>query len=485
MNIDRPIGSGIVVAFFASAGALTAWVLFHTFVTLAIVHLAFPLTWPSLRISMDGNLYIKSMSTASTDDQFFEYKNGVLREVTQIPWKEIPPLSLNLDPNVQNTTMSLGYVYQVRSSDKLGQRWFSVAIEPSSLYFEGFDIRTRQRIAFIGKEGFTLQQPEGENRFSTATRNGQLSIVARRWSDDPPSLGLRIRMFTISSSATSGDRIVVLTNELPYAIDPFGGSVEKIQLPESPLSATSWQRFGFQKDGKSTCLESSGLVFRGKDTVYLTDENDKFVESFSIPEDFRERPFDLYLPTSSSTYLLTSLNPITCVTEIIRLDSNGNVIGKDFVDLPSRMVPRPTLVAWESSFIYPALPLLLYLDLFFFPPNCISQGFAADFSSAQSAMFRAAWPSLLLIALLSLGLAIWTYRRHQQYDRKSAIVWSVFVFLVGPAGLVGYLVHRTWPAREMCLSCGELARVDRMACNQCGAEFPLPARNGSEILVPA
>jgi len=41
-----------------------------------------------------------------------------------------------------------------------------------------------------------------------------------------------------------------------------------------------------------------------------------------------------------------------------------------------------------------------------------------------------------------------------------------------------------WPARVVCPQCKKRRTVDRENCEHCGAPFPPPEKNGTEIFVP-
>jgi len=56
------------------------------------------------------------------------------------------------------------------------------------------------------------------------------------------------------------------------------------------------------------------------------------------------------------------------------------------------------------------------------------------------------------------------------------------VFLGGLAGLVALLFWFDWPRVEACLACGQKRRTDLDACPGCGAGWPEPGRDGTEIL---
>jgi hypothetical protein len=88
---------------------------------------------------------------------------------------------------------------------------------------------------------------------------------------------------------------------------------------------------------------------------------------------------------------------------------------------------------------------------------------------------------LAILCVFSAGLAIWCYMHHRRFGERGSLLWAAFVFVLGPAGSIGYLLHRSWPATEKCRHCGKSTPRDRDACLDCGAEFPLPPLKGIEI----
>lgn len=60
--------------------------------------------------------------------------------------------------------------------------------------------------------------------------------------------------------------------------------------------------------------------------------------------------------------------------------------------------------------------------------------------------------------------------------------WSIFLFLTGPVGLLTLLAQETWPLSEPCPACGKRRLITLERCGHCGAPWPEPARDGTEIV---
>jgi hypothetical protein len=134
----------------------------------------------------------------------------------------------------------------------------------------------------------------------------------------------------------------------------------------------------------------------------------------------------------------------------------------------------------ELAIGFPA-PLPLGVLTLTAPLPAIESGRFDDYSTGLVHVLRGGWPWLLGVAVISALSAVATYRRQLRYAQPHPAIWAFFVFLLSPAGLIGYLVHRTWPAMSRCARCGATVPQDRLECTACAAEFALPARRGIEI----
>ncbi len=86
----------------------------------------------------------------------------------------------------------------------------------------------------------------------------------------------------------------------------------------------------------------------------------------------------------------------------------------------------------------------------------------------------------LLSGIISAGLMALISRRGGD-TRRAQMGWAVAGLPLGLFGVLMLLALRPWPVRVPCPSCGRPRAVDRDVCPHCGAGFPRPARDGTEI----
>ncbi len=86
-------------------------------------------------------------------------------------------------------------------------------------------------------------------------------------------------------------------------------------------------------------------------------------------------------------------------------------------------------------------------------------------------------------AITSVGVG-WGLGRRYYFNTKTQIKWAIFNLCCGLPGLLAFICAQEWPAHEACHNCKKLRMVDRKHCEHCGAEFPAPAKTGTEIFEP-
>jgi len=138
------------------------------------------------------------------------------------------------------------------------------------------------------------------------------------------------------------------------------------------------------------------------------------------------------------------------LTDIYWLNPEGEVVRHEQPRLRGGFYMGGEQPAWQTAVALPS-PLLCAINFAVTrPQQSVAVGRFADFQDALAASLAEAWPAFLVVLVLSAVLAVAGYRRHVRYGQPFAIAWASFVVLGGPAGWIGYLLHRHWPAIERC-----------------------------------
>jgi hypothetical protein len=103
-----------------------------------------------------------------------------------------------------------------------------------------------------------------------------------------------------------------------------------------------------------------------------------------------------------------------------------------------------------------------------------------EFMSGWSPFLVASFLALAVSIVVCTVLTLWIARRYA-FSRQARNWWALLAFLGGPAALLLLAALRDWPARENCSACGQKRVVDREECEHCGAPYPAPVADGTEI----
>ncbi len=89
----------------------------------------------------------------------------------------------------------------------------------------------------------------------------------------------------------------------------------------------------------------------------------------------------------------------------------------------------------------------------------------------------------VFIPLFSLVLAAgtWVWARRARFSSRRALAWTLFVFAGGLAGFVVFRATADWPQFVPCFRCRRPRPLDEELCPGCGAGWPAPASEGTEI----
>jgi hypothetical protein len=184
--------------------------------------------------------------------------------------------------------------------------------------------------------------------------------------------------------------------------------------------------------------------------------------------------------TLGDDVILVARDQKPSASEIYWIDKEGKVTRHETRPPDPRETHRTG--DWEAAVGAPAPLLLAALTFVMTPISLVSRGIEDDYASALAATLPRVWTPLAVVCLVSVVLAALVYSRHRRYSRQGATGWAMFVLLLGIPGAIGYLLHRNWPSRKRCETCGAVVPRDTATCLSCANRFPAPALKGIEVL---
>ncbi|MEX2113511.1 MAG: hypothetical protein WD845_10010 [Pirellulales bacterium] len=355
--------------------------------------------------------------------------------------------------------------------------WYLIAPEspPTHAYFVGFDAKTKNRFGYLGRAGFRSDPPPRDQQFAIAPRDllawglvagqghtqGEEPSQNYYWKGQPKAVFLN----------SEGKLLRIDLRHRSIATVPLDGKVVSLGNLYEPVRTSA--------DDAATQKTRIGALLA--DRVAIMDDAGQTLRTLPVPVAARSRVLNVFLTTGDTTIIVAIPDARHALTDAYWLDAQGMVVRHEQLALVGSGISGEAESPWLIGALLPS-PLVSAVNMGFVTPRrLVAVGRYDDFSHALAASLALSWPAFASIMALSATFAVITYRRHRRYRREGALAWATFVLLLGPAGYVGYLVHRHWPAREVCGQCQRSVPVDRAECLACDADFPLPAPRGIEI----
>lgn len=322
-------------------------------------------------------------------------------------------------------------------------------------YFEGYNQTTKLKIGCVGRNGARQDRVTEGEQFRLVSDQISYSKAYFGFSDHHPALGIKSPLFLATV-----DGIV--------AIGLDDGKVEVIRQDADLISCGMNQTGGREV-----------LVLRTSNKVILSDLDGKEFAAYSLPVELRDIGWKWYgsyanaallgcrLPNGADLFWIDEAGAILRREHVILRDDDSQPLRWFLHNLTTVGVSSPVLMAvvtLSNPWDYPNRP----------------KG-SMEYAAAVRQAFMEVWPGLLVITAFSVVLAVLCYRRQRRYGLPWTGVWTGFVLVFGLPGYLGYLAHRTWPARLPCPNCGQRVPRDRPACIVCGKDFPAPALKGIEV----
>jgi len=478
MNHREPIVQPLLLALILTAGFAAVWAVAVFWSSQSAIEIIEPR-------QPGHNVVVNSLGAPLVQVSGNDYMGSWTYET--LDGKQVPPEKVE---TIQGSHLSLPRPEPIWSYD-WGQRirvipvgrpssayWYLVDDgEPAgAVYFVGYDAESAQCLGYLAEGGNCLQRPPAGERFpidEKALAEGR--VLAAHTGQWPAAYyynfyNMRGTDFgAVQVYLLSGGRLVEADlsarrirslGEFPNALDV--GMVEK--WPHKPRHPPEWL-----------------TAVRTPEEVVLVDPHGGQVQHYTLPAALRKRGFTFY-QSGEHEALLVAGPPVHVLgidgEDVLRVTADGRILSQNelrwkghwWQDGRNRAVVGPTVATAFPGII----PAIVLLPLTLTPER--NWGWAAYVHGLPPA-----WPYLAAV-LVTSAIAAWLcWRRQRRLDLPRTAAWVTFVFLLGPPGLVGYLIHRRRPPLTACEHCHERVPRDRPACVRCGTEFAPPAPTGNEI----
>ncbi len=339
---------------------------------------------------------------------------------------------------------------------------------PGSTYFVGYQTQSRQLVGYLGRSGFTHSTPEGDDRFQIPFNRFQTGSLA------PSSSNRRSEP---TRSPLNWNKLYLVSGTELLAIDFEQQSVEPVAMPGEVISVGHYSEL-HQGDENDTLRR---LVVRLPRELQILSADGQPQRTVPISAEMQSETLEI-LSLTDGRLIVIAYPPDNywAPRQLYWFGAEGNVLRHEVADIYGPRTADDPNMKWFVTTLTP-VPLALSFGAVKSATERVRSGASRDFLTAYRDIANRYWLAFTLLSLISLGLAVYAFRHQKQFDSASAIAWAVFVFLLGPAGLLGYLLHRQWPTRTACSQCGKWVPRDRSACLACREEFSSPALLGIEI----
>jgi len=348
---------------------------------------------------------------------------------------------------------------------------------PGYAYYVGYDYITNAQIGYMSKAGFSLDRPPAEQHFQFLHfQSNRRGYYGPSFAGLLPSAGHRPHNLADRESVT----MLMAMGEL-WRIDFRHRTVKQVSVPGEVIDIGNCEA-PHEFDTRRKTMDFQVAV-RLPEELLLMDLDGTVLRTVPLPADFRNVAVAPYR-TLGPELLLVANQHYWSDKEPLRIDW----IGADGAVTRHAQLPPPPAKdrsyrrdSWGMSAIFPAPLLMQFAITVPLPRQMIDQGEAPDYPAALAKSASEAWPPMLVLFIASGLMAWYAYRWQRRYSATGAAAWAAFVFLLGLPGLAGYLLHRHWPARARCESCGVEVPRDRLSCLVCSLDFSPPVRTDYEI----
>ncbi len=334
--------------------------------------------------------------------------------------------------------------------------------------FVGYDARTRRRMGYFGRRGFSTDPPSAADSFKVPfdlfVEGGWRAEYTKRGSEPNYDAALREDLFLVSD----GELLrISLTDQ----------TVEAIPLPGKVVSLGGYTPHA---GAIPRHARPNAMVVRLPNELRLFSLQGEPLGAIPLKSELQDKSLMLYNLESGEFILEANAAGRGKAPPTITWFAAD---GKELRHVVADVFPRRPEQPWQDWVFLgilnvPGLYAIVMPVAAYFEVN---RGAAPDMTTAFAQLLSRFWAPYTLLVLICLALAVRTYRRHARYESRGAAAWAIFVLLTGPFGLAAYLLHRPWPVRTACEHCGRPTPRNRSQCLVCAEPFPAPERRGIEI----
>ncbi|MDX1965629.1 MAG: hypothetical protein SFV23_00535 [Planctomycetaceae bacterium] len=331
--------------------------------------------------------------------------------------------------------------------------WYLIApaTDHSDFYLVGYDVNSRQKIGYLGVQGFSLQEPARDARFATRPYGDELwdrlttsNISNLRGYPDPFEPRGQDHE-DIDCDNVTGVRVWVLMGGSVYEIDPRRRTVRELLKADSALLLTK------------TILEGNGkrvfhLLLRSDDALTVVDPATLEQRRLALPPTGRHQAM-YALEAADGRFVVTTTtynpsDPNTGVKYEFRwFNTDGSLarsLSRELLGRQSQQLEPET----QSVGLAVCLPApILSLGVTLLAPLFMVFDGVGDYSANLA--FVARWIAVWVLATLATGVACgWACRRRElEIYQSRSWMWPIVVGLLGWFGWVGYHCLRPLPAK--------------------------------------
>lgn len=430
-------------------------------------------SWELLKVNQQGEAVIERNSYGSLPTT---YRTLDGRMLESFPGNAVNQIAL-AQPDAERAPWLewSSRIWSMRNTTPPTTNWYLIHDgHPQGLaYWVAYEMESKRRAGYLGKDGFSPVMPEPSAQFVV---DAHLLSTGTALANFPGGVG-GVRAGGFRSNY---DPFYLLSDGEVFSIDVGRRTVERVPLADRVLSvATNTELIKVKTEESVYNDYRTRPVFHFKDRILIggTDPSQENVRTFLIPPELRDAPLELYPSLGTEIVLQRSLAGTHVPLELYWADATGKISRRHDVEIAGNEVSSSRAIDWSLWSAMPAVLAVTVIQLLLL----VMPAAGPVNRAALGSVLIDGWPIWLVTFVICLALAAWVYRRQRRLHGSIPWAWALMAFLFGPAGALGYWLHRSWPHQETCLDCGKPTPRDRNACAACARPFPESSRLGIEI----